>query len=150
MNSVFIPYIPSGITIIGLKNALEDHYHVGVIGIDMVQTERGYIFFAHFTGNLAKADVAAIDATSQYKLTTRAGNFFYVRRNTGTLDLLDPALTQFMFYGGNTYSCNVDRIVYTFTDGKWLVEWLPQDVIDMFVRRQGTHAQMPPLPALIV
>jgi hypothetical protein len=30
------------------------------------------------------------------------------------------------------------------------VEWLPQDVIDMFVRRQGTHAQMPPLPALIV
>lgn len=150
MNSVFIPYIPNGMTITGLKNALEDHYQVGVIGIDMVQTDRGYIFFAHFTGNLAKSDVAAIDATSQYKLTTRAGNFFYVRRNTGTLDLLDPALTQFLFYGGNTYSRGEDRFVYTFVEGEWLVEWLPQDVIDMFVHRQGIHAQMPPLPALIV
>ena len=148
MNSVFIPYIPSSMTINDLKTALEDHYQIGVIGIDKVQTERGYMFFAHFIGNLHKSDVAAIDATAQYKLTTRTGNF-YVRRNTGTLDLLDPALTQFLFYGGNTYSRGEDRFVYTFIEGEWLVEWLPQKVIDMFVHRQGIHAQMP-LPALIV
>jgi hypothetical protein len=147
MNSVFIPYIPTGMTISGLKNALETHYYVNLIGLDMVQTPRGYMFFAHFVNNLYASDVAAIDATSQYKLTT-GEQFFYVRRNTGTLDLTDPAVTQFLFYGDNTYSRGNDRAVYTLVHGEWRNEWLPQEVIDMFGGR--TTAPLLPLPALIV
>ncbi len=147
MNSAFIPYIPTGMTITGLKNALEAHYGIDLIGLDMVQTLRGYMFFAHFVSSLWPDDVAAIDATSQYKLTT-GEQFFYVRRNTGTLDLADPAVTQLLFYNGNTYSRGVDQSVHTLVHGEWRIEWLPQEVIDMFGGR--TTAPFMPLPALIV
>ena len=148
MNSVFIPYIPTGMTIVALKNALETHYGIDLIGLDMVQTPRGYMFFAHFVQNLWPDDVAAIDATTQYKLTTGTGQFFYVRRNTGKLDPSDPALTQLLFYGGNTYSRGNDQVVYTFIDGDWRVEWLPQEVIDVFVER--IEAPFKPLQIMIV
>ena len=134
MNSVFVPYVPAGTTLRMLKNALETHYGIDLIGIDVVQTPRGYMFFAHFTTNLREADVAAIDATSQYKLTT-GGKFFYVRRNTGTLDPTDPTVTQLLFYDGNTYSHKKDQFVYTLIDNEWAIEMLPQNVLGMFMNR---------------
>ena len=148
MNSAFIPYIPTGMTINTLKTALETHYGIDLFGLDMVQTPRGYMFFAHFVSSLWPDDIAAIDATSQYKLTTGTGQFFYVRRNTGTLDPSDPAVTQLLFYNGNTYSRGADQAVYTLVHGEWRNEWLPQEVLDMFVGR--TVAPFMPLSILIV
>ena len=141
MNSVFIPFIPSGMTVSNLKYALETHYGVRLIGIDMVANGRGYMFFAHFVHILPDWARVAIDATSQFKLVTESGAFFYIRRNTGTLDLSDPAVTQLLFYGDHTYSRGEDKFVYTFVDGEWVIEWLPQVVIDMYLQRQATATQ---------
>ncbi len=144
MNSVFIPFIPSAMTVTGLKYALEDHYGVYLIGIDMVANGNGYMFFAHFMRNISDAHVKEIDAVSQFKITLESGHFFYVRRNTGTLDLLDPAVTQILFYGDNTYSRGADKFVYTFNYGNWIIEWLPQEVIDMFKHRNAQPPIMTP------
>lgn len=145
MNSVFIPYIPAGMTVNDLKTSLEIHYGIDLIGIDMVRTERGYMFFAHFTTDLREADVAAIDATTQYKLTTATGRFFYVRRNTGTLDITDPFVHQILFYGGNTYLCTCDQIIYTLINNEW-VEECPPEIIGIYIHRQfAPYIPLPPL-----
>lgn len=137
MNSVFIPYIPAGMTIHDLKNALEDHYDTDLAGIDRVHTPRGYMFFAHFVTDLWIFDVAAIDATSQYKLITGTGQLFYVRRNTGKLDVLDPAVQQILFYDGKTYMCNA-QIMYMLVDGEWSEVGLPPEVVGIYIERQFT------------
>ncbi len=135
MNSVFIPFIPAGMTTGDLKCALETHYSIALIGLDMVQTPRGYMFFAHFMEDLREADVANIDATTQYKLTTSTGQFFFVRRNTGKLDVSDPGVYQILFYGGETYMCTYEMVFYTLIDNEW-VEECPSEIIGIYIHRQ--------------
>ena len=135
MNSAFIPFIPAGMTINDLKNALETHYRIAVIGIDMVQTPRGYMFFAHFKEDLREADVADIDTTTQYKLMTGTGQFFFVRRNTGKLDVSDPGVYQILFYRGKTYMCTYEQVFYTLISNEWVKE-CPSEIIGIYIHRQ--------------